>query len=237
MIRLGAGHNGDTGENDFSAFNAVQHPTLQVEYLCDYQLQVSWAIQCNENNQSTIAPEFYTLYGGAGMNVYGTTTDNTMIVDFSPNSSEMWFSVSASYDDDGTIIETERCNAKRYILPTEIISCDGGNLIADEHHRLDHNNNLQKNQYANEENSIRIYPNPVTDMAVIEFFNPIKKSQTHTVHLMDIMGKTIQSFNMNVENGYAKTILPTDRLQSGMYLIKVNDDMGNVIHSEKLIKQ
>ena len=83
-----------------------------------------------------------------------------------------------------------------------------------------------------ENNSIRIFPNPVTGDAVNVELN-LTKDQKVTISVHDVNGKMISSETIPVNKGISFNRIELYNLQQGVYFIKVLGDKLNTI--EKLI--
>lgn len=131
-------------ENTFSVYNAVNHRTLKADYVCDAQVCLSWDMVCDNINDNIppvngTPPAYFTVYKyyettdvsgqvtDNGMSVVATNiTDYSATVSFDPAKAEEWYALSATYfDSNGNPVETERCNAKRFTVPTTTMTCDG----------------------------------------------------------------------------------------------------------------
>jgi hypothetical protein len=73
------------------------------------------------------------------------------------------------------------------------------------------------NRVANNFNTIT-YPNPSNDILNIEA--NLSANQTYSVVIIDITGKTLNSFKV-VGNNQTKITLPTDNLNSGLYFVNI----------------
>ncbi|MEO6490213.1 MAG: T9SS type A sorting domain-containing protein [Ferruginibacter sp.] len=84
-----------------------------------------------------------------------------------------------------------------------------------------------------------------TDVSVIAnpFFNQIDvrflsdHSQVLSVRLFDNLGKQVYSSPMNISKGASDKMIPGTNLQKGLYILNITNDMGEIIYSDKLIKQ
>ena len=83
-----------------------------------------------------------------------------------------------------------------------------------------------------ENNSIRIYPNPVAGDAVNVELN-LTKEQEVTISVLDVNGKMISSETIPVNAGISFNRIELNNLQQGVYFIKVLGDKLNTI--EKLV--
>jgi hypothetical protein len=82
---------------------------------------------------------------------------------------------------------------------------------------------------ANRDNSIRIYPNPMTENSKIEF--EVSKPCLVTVELFDITGKKVTSTQNNVQVG--TQIFNVSGLNAGIYTVSIKSD--NFVYSGKII--
>jgi len=80
-----------------------------------------------------------------------------------------------------------------------------------------------------ENNTFNFYPNPITDMLIIETKD---KKQFYEIQLLDISGKIVMSLQISGRETHS---LNVDFLPSGIYLLKVSDNEGSVI--SKVIKE
>lgn len=115
-----------SAENTFSVYNAVTNNTVRANYMCGDQVCLSWNIKCGTTEGT--APAFFTVYRYDetihDMVAIHTTTDYSATLNFDTNNSEEWYAVSTSYyAPDGTVVETERTSAKRFIPGNT--PCDG----------------------------------------------------------------------------------------------------------------
>ena len=73
-------------------------------------------------------------------------------------------------------------------------------------------------------NSISVYPNPVTDILVID-----SKMHVDKVEIYSILGKKVKEFNSNFD------AIPVNEISAGLYIVKIQSDNNSV--SKKIIKQ
>jgi len=126
--RLGTNYSDET---TFSVYNGVDHRTLKANYLCDDKVCLSWNVQCGDVNG--VPPSYFTIYryDDTALDMIQlpntpTTTDYFATVDFDNTKTEEWYAVSASYvKADGSVVETERCNAIRFVVPASTTTCSG----------------------------------------------------------------------------------------------------------------
>lgn len=82
----------------------------------------------------------------------------------------------------------------------------------------------------NDQNAIRIYPNPTTDKVNISFDN--LTNQHASIVLADMIGKTIINKEIDIESNKFNYILTINSLNSGIYLIQIK--LKNNIITKKL---
>jgi hypothetical protein len=76
---------------------------------------------------------------------------------------------------------------------------------------------------------IRVYPNPVTDLAIVNLNSAIE--QTITITLVDVAGKKARELNSRLSKGDNKIQLTELRhLQKGIYILKVVTEDGITTH-------
>lgn len=79
--------------------------------------------------------------------------------------------------------------------------------------------------------SFGVYPNPADQSTNVTF--SLEKSQNVNVSLVNMMGQTIQSNDIQAETGNNLVMIDTKNIQSGVYLIQVN--AGNAQQVKRLI--
>ncbi len=85
----------------------------------------------------------------------------------------------------------------------------------------------------NSQVSIKIYPNPVSNVLNIEYDAPTLK-----LKLIDAIGRQMIVFEQRVaENEHLKRIFDLSGLSSGLYLLLLSDINGNDLESYTIIKQ
>lgn len=86
------------------------------------------------------------------------------------------------------------------------------------------------------ENSVKVFPNPVTNKQVnLQFNQPLKGNYTATI--TDASGKMIQTNVLNL-NGELNRNLKLDKMASkGIYLIRLVDESGKAVLNQKLMVQ
>jgi hypothetical protein len=82
--------------------------------------------------------------------------------------------------------------------------------------------------------NLNIFPNPVSDELNISFISEMKSELE--IHIINVLGQLITTIttgkNYNNEN---KISIPTDNLQSGIYLIRINTEENYI--TRKFIKK
>lgn len=68
--------------------------------------------------------------------------------------------------------------------------------------------------------SFRVYPNPADKMANVTF--SLENNQNVNVSIVNMMGQTIQSNDIQAQSGENMVMLNTENIQSGVYLVNVN---------------
>ena len=68
--------------------------------------------------------------------------------------------------------------------------------------------------------SFGIYPNPAENLANVTF--SLENNQNVNVSLVNMMGQTIQSNDVQAQTGSNVVMLDTENVQAGIYLVKVN---------------
>jgi uncharacterized repeat protein (TIGR01451 family) len=76
--------------------------------------------------------------------------------------------------------------------------------------------------------SAKVYPNP----ANTELNVTIESNKGFTVRMMDMLGRIVS--NISTENN--SVVVPTQSLQSGMYLLNVRDAQGNELNTKVVVK-
>jgi hypothetical protein len=112
-------------------------------------------------------------------------------------------------DGDGVMDEVDTCPDTPTGETVNSTGCSNAQLSVDDE-KLD--------------NSLKLYPNPVTNILTIEF----KNVAISKVEIYSILGEKIKEINSNFG------AIPTDNLPNGMYLIKIYSEKGMVM--KKTIK-
>ena len=87
------------------------------------------------------------------------------------------------------------------------------------------------NQIFRNSEEVKVYPSPFVERITVELAT--KEARQYHVSVSDITGKNKyrQSFNQKALN------IPTEQWASGLYMITVFNDAGQIIYIEKLIKE
>lgn len=80
-------------------------------------------------------------------------------------------------------------------------------------------------------NEVNVYPNPTDNIIKVEF--EYQTNQEINVELYDLTGKLIFLKSYTTDN----VVVDLNDFNSGNYLLKVKDDEGNILSSEKVVKQ
>ena len=86
------------------------------------------------------------------------------------------------------------------------------------------------------ENSISVYPNPVTSGSVKVSFNDLPAGK-YQVQLLDLTGKMISSQEVNISNKMQVENFNLPDVAKGSYLIKVVNEPNKVSVTNKLVVQ
>jgi len=80
----------------------------------------------------------------------------------------------------------------------------------------------------NSQSAVKVFPNPSHD-----YLNVNSKNLIESVHIFDITGKSIKSFD---EIGDVKAKLDISNLNSGLYVARIKDNQGNTESKKILVK-
>ncbi|MEY3420288.1 MAG: hypothetical protein RIR48_568 [Bacteroidota bacterium] len=86
------------------------------------------------------------------------------------------------------------------------------------------------NQIEKVETVVNLFPNPTKDRLNIYIISPNSANQ---IKIFDVAGKMIYQQNVNE----MLTTLDVDQLAKGMYFVKVIDEEGVEISSQKFVKE
>lgn len=81
------------------------------------------------------------------------------------------------------------------------------------------------NQYAGENLELSLFPNPARSSIQCKMSNP--QEQLCTFTLLDQTGAVLLSWLQHTQKGIQETTVPIENLQEGMYILKVQDELGN----------
>ena len=81
--------------------------------------------------------------------------------------------------------------------------------------------------------SMTLFPNPADAFTQLEV--SLTKSTNYTIEMTDVLGKVVYGQNFNGSTGKNIISLPVSRLNSGIYLVKVNVE-GNVLTTRLMVK-
>lgn len=82
----------------------------------------------------------------------------------------------------------------------------------------------------NESSNINIYPNPVNEILTIKGLEQNKVS----IQIFDVSGKLVYHNKLNVNQN--KIEIPVSHLEKGIYFIKIFNQFGKFLHTEKILK-
>jgi hypothetical protein len=76
------------------------------------------------------------------------------------------------------------------------------------------------------ESTIKLYPNPTTDVATLQF--DVVKTTNVSVVVLDIAGRVIANVaNENMTAGSHKVVINTANIPSGIYNVKIQTEAGS----------
>ena len=79
---------------------------------------------------------------------------------------------------------------------------------------------------------LKVYPNPVNDDAVLDFYS--EKEQTITVNILNVKGNKLDAIYRNATVGLNSLKINMNQLNKGVYVIQVVT--GNDIRSVNVVK-
>ena len=85
-----------------------------------------------------------------------------------------------------------------------------------------------------EERKIAFSPNPTTGDLSINIFT-IENNSTFNVCVQDITGKTLMQQRVQAEAGLSSSRLNIQDFVNGIYIVKVTDEKGNIVKTDKII--
>lgn len=78
---------------------------------------------------------------------------------------------------------------------------------------------------------MKMYPNPASESVNITF--SAEKAESGVISVMNLMGQTIYTSNVDVNEGYNKVIVPVKNFSNGVYMVTLRTNTG--ISTQKLI--
>jgi hypothetical protein len=93
-------------------------------------------------------------------------------------------------------------------------------------------NTTSVNDIADATNNVNVYPNPTNDRVTVSELET--KNSKAIVSLFDVQGRIISRENLSVQNGVIQFSLAS--FEAGIYLMLVQDDSGNILHKQRIIK-
>ncbi len=93
---------------------------------------------------------------------------------------------------------------------------------------VDLSNNLVCLAYKTDENFIKVFPNPTTDELTI-LYNNIQQENVLNYTIIDVLGKIVLSGVWDTHRDVYKYKIKVSHLASGMYTLKINDDIKKFI--------
>ena len=78
---------------------------------------------------------------------------------------------------------------------------------------------------------MKMYPNPASESVNVTFSS--EESANAVISVMNLMGQTVYTKNVAVNEGYNMVTLPVNQLRAGVYMVSLRTDKG--ISTQKLI--
>ncbi|TMI85846.1 MAG: T9SS type A sorting domain-containing protein [Bacteroidetes bacterium] len=89
----------------------------------------------------------------------------------------------------------------------------------------------------NIDNSVQVYPNPVTNNKFIVQFNQLEQGN-YTIQLIDVAGRPVLQKQVNVSGDNQTQDINVNALSArGVYLVKVTDHNKKSVFSTKIVVQ
>ena len=82
---------------------------------------------------------------------------------------------------------------------------------------------------------ISVLANPFSNNITVDFLSD--RNQTVSSRLFDNTGRQVISQKITVAKGSSRKSIETSNLNRGMYILQVIDENGQILYSDKLIKQ
>ena len=86
-----------------------------------------------------------------------------------------------------------------------------------------------------EQTDISVLANPFNRNITVDFLS--NRNQTVNSRLFDNTGKQVLTQQINIAKGSSRKTIETANLNRGMYILQVTDENGQILYSDKLIKQ
>lgn len=67
-----------------------------------------------------------------------------------------------------------------------------------------------------------VYPNPATDAVYIEFASELNAEEIESVELINISGKSLSTYYLQVDKMNMRMVIPRNNLPAGVYVLRVN---------------
>lgn len=83
-------------------------------------------------------------------------------------------------------------------------------------------------------NQINLFPNPVNDELTVDF--NAEMDGTYILSFVGVSGNVVEH-PVTLNKGYNRLLLPTSELAKGFYLLKVADENGNTLSTNKVVKE
>ncbi|HNS43192.1 MAG TPA: T9SS type A sorting domain-containing protein, partial [Taishania sp.] len=83
-------------------------------------------------------------------------------------------------------------------------------------------------------NQINLFPNPVNDELTVDF--NAEMDGTYILSFVGVSGNVVEH-PVTLNKGYNRLHLPTSELAKGFYLLKVADENGNTLSTNKVVKE
>jgi len=88
------------------------------------------------------------------------------------------------------------------------------------------------NQVSSNNNNIIVYPNPASSNIFID--TQFDENTVLTMHILDLLGKEIETVNISISSGYNHQSIDISHLKNGIYVLSLTND--KTIFNYKLIK-
>ena len=78
---------------------------------------------------------------------------------------------------------------------------------------------------------MKVYPNPASESVNVSFSS--EENANAVISVMNLMGQTVYTENVNIHEGYNMVTLSTNNFRSGVYMVNIKTDKGT--STQKLI--